>query len=119
MGLDGVSSLDGSCLHKSLTAVPKPTRADRHKRVDPLRDAAHLRRIQSLPCYLCRAAPPSESHHPCGLQWGTGTGLKASDYDTIPLCRLHHDECHRVEVETWEAKYGTHLKLLTDLRCRA
>lgn len=35
-----------------------------------------------------------EAHHPRGLEYGTGTGVKASDEDAVPLCHRHHTDWH-------------------------
>ena len=48
---------------------------------------------------------------------GGGVGLKGSDYMTIPLCRLHHDEYHNVgrtafqKANTLDVYYSTTLCL--------
>lgn len=33
-------------------------------------------------------------------------GRKAPHNTVIPLCKLHHDEFHRLGKKSWEAKYG-------------
>jgi len=61
--------------------LPKPTTS---------RDAQYLSWIRTLPCCMCGKNSPSEAHH---SKTG-GTGIKASDYTAIPLCREHHQEWH-------------------------
>ena len=86
---------------------PKPKR---------IKDQAHLDKVRNLPCVVCSAPPPSDPHHPRGAKWGTGTGLKAGDDKVIPLCRMCHDEYHRLGRDTWEARYNTHEVYLEQTR---
>lgn len=72
-------------------------------------DKRHLRRVAALGCIVCGAA--AIAHH---IRSGTssGTGLKASDYETIPLCNLHHTTggygvAIHAGQEEWERRYGT------------
>lgn len=39
-----------------------------------------------------------------------GTGLKPSDRWTIPGCRAHHEEQHRIGEPSFERKYGLDMK---------
>lgn len=54
-------------------------------------EKAHLSRVAALGCILCRrigySDTPAEIHHP---RAGTGMGLRASNWDAIPLCPEHH-----------------------------
>lgn len=52
------------------------------------RNATYLEYVRSRPCIVC--GKKAEAHH---LEGG-GVALKGSDYLTIPLCRLHHEELH-------------------------
>jgi hypothetical protein len=65
------------------------------------RNKAHLRFVASQPCLVC-AREPSDAHH---LRYAQprGIGLKVSDEFTVPLCRSHHSEVHRLsnEREWW------------------
>jgi hypothetical protein len=51
----------------------------------------HLGKVAALGCVACfiQGTPgtPAEIHHP---RAGTGLGKKASHYDAIPLCSMHH-----------------------------
>jgi len=59
-----------------------------------LRFPHYLAWLRKLPCAWCSKAGPSEaSHHP---EEGHGsTGLKATDLDTLPLCRECHGDWHQ------------------------
>jgi hypothetical protein len=54
--------------------------------VQPVRNAAYLRWIRTLPCAICRTTRTVEAAHtgPHGL------GQKSSDLSAIPLCARHH-----------------------------
>ena len=66
----------------------KPQRRKR-RRARPGKDfRRYLAWVRTLPCRSCEAPPPSHAHH---MRKSTGTGMKASDLDTLPLCA----ECHR------------------------
>ncbi len=60
----------------------------------PVRSSAYLGWIRKQSCAWCGRTGPSEaSHHP---EEGHGsTGLKASDLDTLPLCRTCHGDWHQ------------------------
>lgn len=51
----------------------------------------HLNKVAALGCIACyqQGTPgtPAEIHHP---RAGTGMGKRASHYDAIPLCAMHH-----------------------------
>ena len=54
-------------------------------------EKAHLSKVASLGCFLCRAtgfgATPSQVHH---LRIGQGMAQRNSHYLTVPLCDRHH-----------------------------
>lgn len=56
------------------------------------RSAEHLAFVRARPCCYCSAPGPSDPHHFGG---SGGTGIKAHDLFTVPLCRQHHDEYHQ------------------------
>lgn len=66
----------------------------------------HMARVKMLPCVICGAAPPSDAHHVICDRYGTA---KSSDYETIPLCKRHHqdgpDAIHNGKA-SWVEKYG-------------
>lgn len=68
---------------------------------------AYMGLVANLPCVVC-GTWPVEVHH----KTGAGMGLRASDYDTIPLCPAHHRTggpgvAIHAGTRTWEEKYGT------------
>jgi ERF superfamily len=79
-------------IDKSLLTISEPRRR---------RDKTHLQFVAKQPCLICERLP-SDAHH---LRFAQvrGLGLKVSDEFTVPLCRGHHREVHRVgnEVQWW------------------
>jgi hypothetical protein len=76
-----------------------------------IKDRAYLEWVAQQPCMAC-GGRGGDAQHPRGMEWGTGTGLKASDHDVVPLCRGCHDEYHRHGRDTFEAKHGSHAEML-------
>jgi len=64
------------------------------------RSKEYLEWIGKLPCLICGAE--SVPHH----EGKRGMGIKASDFDTIPLCNEHHQFRHQHGRNTFAAKYG-------------
>jgi ERF superfamily len=66
-----------------------------------LRDKEHRRFVAALPCLVC-GRTPADPHH---LRYAQprALGSKVSDEFTVPICRLHHSELHRVgdEAQWW------------------
>jgi hypothetical protein len=58
------------------------------------RDKDHLRFISVQPCTVC-GRRPCEAHHLRFAQ-PRALGRRVSDEFTVPLCRFHHRELHRV-----------------------
>jgi hypothetical protein len=79
-------------IDKSTLTISEPRR---------LRDKMHLRFVASHPCLVCHHQP-SDAHHLRFAQ-PRALGLKVSDEFTVPLCRDHHRQLHRVgnEVAWW------------------
>ena len=76
---------------ESTLAIAKPRR---------YRNKDHLRYVARQACLIC-GRQPSDPHH---LRYAQprALGRKASDEFTVPLCRTHHREVHRVGNEqTW------------------
>jgi hypothetical protein len=75
-------------------AIAKPRR---------YRNKGHLRFVARQACLIC-GRQPSDPHH---LRYAQprALGRKASDEFTVPLCRMHHREVHRVgnEQAWWQA----------------
>jgi hypothetical protein len=67
------------------------------------RDKPHLRFVALQPCLVC-GRTPSDAHHLRFAQ-PRAMGRKNGDDFTVPLCRMHHSQNHRVgdEVEWWNA----------------
>ena len=72
------------------------------KKIIRLRDKEHRRFVARQPCLVC-GRRPCDAHHLRFAQ-PRGLGLKVSDEFTVPLCRIHHREVHRVgnEAHWWE-----------------
>ena len=88
------SLLDQGALDQSELAISKPRR---------YRNKEHLRYVARQACLIC-GRQPSDPHH---LRYAQprALGRKASDEFTVPLCRMHHREVHRVgnEQAWWQA----------------
>lgn len=70
-----------------------------------IRDKRHRQFVSAQACIIC-GRQPCDAHHLRFAQ-PTALGRKVSDEFTVPLCRVHHRELHRVgnEVGWWaEAK---------------
>jgi len=78
---------------------PKPER-------NTAKSREYMRRVKMLPCVICGAAPPSDAHHVICGRYGQN---KTSDFDTIPLCKRHHQngpEAIHNGKRSWVEKYG-------------
>jgi hypothetical protein len=71
-------------MQRSVTSV-KPRRC---------RDKDHLRFIARQPCTVC-GRQPCEAHH-IRFSQPSALGRRVSDEFTVPLCRVHHRELHRI-----------------------
>ncbi|AYN29986.1 DUF968 domain-containing protein [Buttiauxella sp. 3AFRM03] len=82
----------------------------------------HLERVAALGCIVCSNLgypdSPAIIHH---IRTGQGKGQRASHFETLPLCPIHH-QFHGIGMsyhdcpKTWEAKFGTELELLERVR---
>jgi DNA recombination protein Rad52 len=99
-------SADSGRIDKSLLAIAEPKR---------LRDKAHLRFVATQPCVICERQP-SDPHHLRFAQ-PRAIGLKVSDEFTVPLCRGHHRELHRVgnEAVWWQDRRIDPLEIAKNL----
>ena len=86
-------------------AEPETPWEQRGRSLRPVRrrDKDHLRFVASQPCLLCQRRP-CDAHHLRFAQ-PRAMGRKVSDEYTVPLCRTHHRQVHRVgnEAEWWTA----------------
>jgi hypothetical protein len=76
--------------------------------------------IKSLPCAIagCRSRFTIPAHTP-GFGGARGMRQKRSDFETIPLCQMHHDEQHDKGWKDFLAKYDLDLiGLLTALNAK-
>jgi hypothetical protein len=86
----------GSGIDKSVLAFSEPRR---------IRDKAHRKFVSSQACLIC-GRQPSDPHHLRSAQ-PRALGRKVSDEFTVPLCRTHHREVHRVGDEAaWWSRFG-------------
>lgn len=82
----------------------------------------HMARVAALGCVVCRnqglGPTPAELHH---IRAGVGMGQRASNYDVIPLCHIHHRTggygmaIHAGKSE-FERLYGTEKDLLAQTK---
>ena len=75
-------------------------------------ERAHMARVADLGCCIC--GNDAEVHH---ITTGVGMGMRASHYDTIPLCHRHHRTggfgvAIHAGKKTWETRYGSELGYL-------
>jgi hypothetical protein len=80
-----------------MSAAPKPQK--------PIRGTAEAKRymdfVAQVACVCC-SRHGVQVHH---CIHGRFSQSRASDFDTIPLCKPHHDELH-LHPRWWRAKYG-------------
>jgi hypothetical protein len=84
------------------TASP-PRRRSLAARPIRLRDKDHRKFVAQQPCLIC-GRMPVDPHHLRFAQ-PRALGRKVSDEFTVPVCRMHHQELHRVgdEAAWWRA----------------
>jgi len=59
-----------------------------------IRDKKHLAFIRTLPCFKCWKKPSDPAH--ISTKNDGGMAIKATDKNVIPLCRVCHQEQHRI-----------------------
>ena len=87
---------------------PKPRRAT-PRRVSVDRNPAYLDFLRTYAkCSVSHPVHRTVSLGRCDPAHGpvNGMGSKGPDSGAIPLCRLHHEEQHRLGWPAFEAKYG-------------
>jgi hypothetical protein len=85
-------TIENKPVDKSLLSLPEPRR---------IRDRDHVRYVAGQACLIC-GRQPCDAHHLRFTQ-SRALGRKVSDEFTVPLCRGHHREVHRLsdEVKWW------------------
>lgn len=56
-------------------------------------------------CLVSWCGEPAQDHH---IENG-GTGRKADYTKIVPLCLMHHEQCHHIGRESFERVYGLNL----------
>lgn len=84
---------------------PKPRSAAEYARI--YHSPERVRFVQVLDCLVswCREWP-SDNHH---IENG-GMSRKADYTKIVPLCEIHHEQCHHIGRETFERIYGLDLE---------
>ena len=79
------------------------------------RNKAHLAFVAAQPCLICRRSP-CDAHHLKFAQ-PRSLGRKVSDEFTVPLCRDHHQDLHRLgnEVAWWNNVQVAPIEVAKDL----
>lgn len=76
----------------------------------PFRNEKHLAFVRKLPCCVNRVACGQLVHaHHVRSAATAGTGMKPTDFRTVPLCSIHHNELHQLGHETFQLKYALDL----------
>ena len=78
----------------------------------------HLGRVAALGCWICGKA--AHCHH---IRDGQGMGRKASDFETIPLCPIHHQTggygvAFHAGPEIWEKTFGRQRDILAAVQAQ-
>lgn len=60
-------------------------------KIKRVRNVAYLKFIRTLPCSICHAPPPSQSHHTAG----GGCALVGDDTSAVPICLNCHRDIHQ------------------------
>lgn len=73
------------------------------------RDSRHLAWIRAQPCCVpgCTLCPIHPHHVRTAAN--SGTGLKPSDRETVPLCYRHHHALHQHGQDAFRLAYGVDL----------
>lgn len=81
----------------------------------------HLGRVAELGCIVCRnigfGKTPAEIHH---IRNGQGMAQRASHFETIPLCPMHHrlggyGVAFHAGAKVWQELYGYERDLLKEV----
>ena len=81
-------------------------------------EKTHLANLVQLGCIACRNLgyldTPAEVHH---CRTGQGRGQRASHFETLPLCPIHHrlgniGEAYHAAPKVWQSIHGSEIMLL-------
>jgi ERF superfamily len=99
----GAEEASDSTTERVTDTAPPPRRRSLAARPIRLRDKDHRKFVAHQPCLIC-GRTPVDPHHLRFAQ-PRALGRKVSDEFTVPVCRLHHQELHRVgdEAAWWRA----------------
>lgn len=90
----------------------RPKRAERE----------HMARVANMGCIACYNLgyddTPAEIHH---ITTGVGMGQRASNYQVLPLCPMHHRQggpgiAIHAGKQSWELRHGREIDLLEQVR---
>jgi hypothetical protein len=104
------------------TALRRAAMKRKSKPKAPKAEREHMGVVASLYCVVCRnlrlGESPAEVHH---VRYLAGGGQRSSNYDTLPLCPLHHrlggyGIAYHAGAKEWERRYGTEAELLEQIR---
>jgi hypothetical protein len=96
----GAEAASASTTEGVTDTAPPPRRRSLATRPIRLRDKDHRKFVAHQPCLIC-GRTPVDPHHLRFAQ-PRALGRKVSDEFTVPVCRMHHQELHRVGDEaTW------------------
>ena len=94
--------------------IPKKTELRKLEKAEanPERSPKHMAWIRRV--FVCAAwaseecEGPNHAHH-VRTAATAGTGMKPSDFQTVPLCAKHHSDLHTMGSKTFEEKHGVDL----------
>lgn len=77
----------------------------------------YMQAVKQLPCCVCGSAPPNDAHHCISDRYGT---RKASDFETVPLCKECHQGPHGVHAEkrSWRERHGPDHGYIAETRAK-
>lgn len=82
----------------------------------------YISKVAGLGCYACRTLgymdSPAEIHH---IRTGVGKGQRASNYDIIPLCPIHHRHggygvAFHSGSAVWQKTFGNELDIVAEIQ---
>lgn len=82
----------------------------------------HLSKVAEIGCIVClnenHGQSPAEIHH---VRTGKGMGQRATNYEVIPLCPLHHRSggygvAFHAGSKVWQERYGSEESLLNQVK---